>query len=86
VGKLFLAVLEWDHGDYETVDHRIVHASTAEEALKKVESYLSSMWGEETVREGEMFMPSWGYPTVSLKSIEEVDLQRLLQIPVLNIK
>lgn len=84
--KLFLAVLEWNHGEYETVDCRIVHASSMEEAVAKVERHLSEMWGGETQREGELFAPSWGYPAVRLSSIEEVGVERLLEIPVLNIR
>lgn len=84
--KLFLAVLEWNHGEYETVDYRIVHASSMEEATAKVERHLSEMWGGETQHEGEFFAPSRGYPAVRLCSVEEVDIERLLEISVLNIK
>jgi len=84
--KLFLAIFEWNHGEYETVDFRIVHACTVKGAKEKALKHLSSMWGNETVQDEECFYPSWGYPCVSLKSIEEVDVERLLSTPILNIK
>jgi hypothetical protein len=84
--KLFLATFEWNHGEYETVDFRIVHACTIEEAKEKALKHLSSMWGDETVRDEDCFSPPWGYPSVSLKSVEEVNVERLLETPVLNIK
>ena len=41
---------------------------------------------DETIQDEEVFSPAWGYPCVSLKSIEEIDVERLLSSPVLNIK
>lgn len=43
--KLFLATLEWNHGEYETIDFRIVHASSIGEVEEKVRKQLSEMWG-----------------------------------------
>jgi hypothetical protein len=85
VEKLFLATFEWNHGEYETVDFRIVHACTIEEAKEKALKHLRSMWGNETVQDEELFSPTWGYPCVSLKSIEEIDVKKLLSVSVLNI-
>jgi len=37
---ILLAAIEWHHGEYETMDFRIVQASPLEEAVEKVMKHL----------------------------------------------
>lgn len=83
--RLFLAVLEWRHGDYETLSHKIVHADTLEEAEDKLRRHLASMWAD-TVLDEDGFHPRCGFPAVRISSIREVSVDDLLDDPVLNVK
>jgi len=72
VARIFIAELEWLHGDYETCDYRLVLADNFEHAERLVESYLSQLWGDETVRDGDVFYAPEGAPAVRCKSIHEI--------------
>ena len=66
---LFLVTFRWRDGEQEYYTRQFTHSESLDEANRKAETYLSDMWGEETINDEGDYQPRCGFPIVRISSI-----------------
>ena len=70
---LFLATYRWRDGEQEYYTRQFIKtADCLEKANMIAESYLTDMWGDETINEDGDYQPPCGFPIVRLDMVQGI--------------
>jgi len=72
VVRLYTFTIEIADGEQEYYYKHLVAASSIEDATDYAQEYLSSFFGEDTIRQGRVYWDEWQTRTAKLEQVEEV--------------